>query len=95
LLWGFYPNEGTGNNRFKYSSQLGINDLFRLPDHPLIDKRLIIKQIDMLNHLAVRRLRHLHMRNVWGENNREYREKVDKVLRKNGLLTLKDATNRH
>ena len=95
LLWGFYPNEGTGNNRFKHSSQLGINDLFRLPDHPLIDKQLIIEQIDTLNHLAVRRLRHLHMRNVCGENNREYREKVDKVLRKNGLLTLKDATNRH
>jgi hypothetical protein len=87
---GFY-SDGT---RWTFSPHLGINELFRLPAD--MDDTALREQASRVNHYMLRRLRHLHLRDI--PNNRggrrSFREAVDKRYREMGLRTLIDGINK-
>jgi hypothetical protein len=90
-LFGFYLK----GNEWRYSRRYGIGELFKLPAG--IDSKAILSQAERLNHYMLRRLRHLHMRDVTNNctlNAKFYREEIDKSYRKSGLRNLLDAINR-
>lgn len=87
-LFGFHYN-GT---KFEFSNQYGISPLFCLPKG--MDNRLIRSQAMRLNHYMLRRLRHLHLRNVPDDMNRNWREEIDKGYRKIGLRSVMDGINK-
>ena len=87
-LFGFYFK----NNEWHHSRLYGIHELFKLPSE--LDSGQICNQAQRLNHYMLRRLRHLHMRNICNDsvlNARQYREEIDKSYRKLGLRNLIDS----
>jgi len=56
------------SNEWRYSRLYGIGELFKLPAE--IDPKEILNQTERLNHYMLRRLRHLHMRNITTVRNR-------------------------
>lgn len=89
-LFGFYFKD----NEWHHSRLYGIHELFKLPSE--INSDEIFKQAQRLNHYMLRRLRHLHMRNICNDsvsNARRYREEIDKSYRRLGLRNLIDSIN--
>jgi hypothetical protein len=87
-LFGIYYR----NNKCQFSRLYGLSELFKLPVE--IHSKEILNQAERLNHYMLRRLRHLHMRDITNcsrVNARRYREEVDKSYRRLGLRTLLDA----
>lgn len=88
--FGYYRS----GDSWKFSRYLGVSRLFKLPP-PMDDERLQ-EQAQRLNHYMLRRLRHLHLRNVPNEVTRARirREEIDKSYRQAGLRTLIDGINK-
>ena len=90
-LFGYYRQEGVR----RFSKLLGAGQLFCLPNG--MDNSLVKKQTKKLNHYMIRRIRHLHLRDVpnnRGKSVRAWRESVDKAYRQLGLRTIIDAFNK-
>lgn len=88
--FGFYRN----GESWTFSRYMGVTNLFRLPHH--MDGQGLQEQAHRLNHYMLRRLRHLHRRNLPNEeaHARVRREAVDKSYRQAGLKTLIDGINK-
>lgn len=87
-FFGFYYGKGS----WCFSKQLGVGSLFCLPKK--MDSCFIENQARRLNHYMLRRIRHLHLRNLPGNEYRNQREQVDKAYREMGLRTIIDARNK-
>lgn len=88
--FGFYQN----GESWKFSRYMGVTNLFTLPFG--LDDQGLREQAHRLNHYMLRRLRHLHLRNLPNEMTgaRMRRETVDKSYREAGLRTLIDGINK-
>lgn len=87
-LFGFFLK----NNEWHYNMLYGVHELFELPNE--IDSDVIFTQAKRLNHYMLRRLRHLHMRDITNDsypNAREFRKEIDKSYRRLGLRNLFDS----
>lgn len=88
--FGYYWN----GESWKFSPYMGITNLFALPFG--LDDQELRKQAHRLNHYMLRRLRHLHLRDLPNEEicAKTRREEVDKSYRKAGLRTLIDGIDK-
>jgi hypothetical protein len=86
-LFGYYWNR----DHWRFSPYIGVTHLFSLPQG--FDDQRLQEQAHTLNHYMLRRLRHLHLRNISNDGGvvRAWREEIDKKYRQMGLRTLIDG----